>query len=122
MRVRVGVDLVLVPQVRDAWAKFGDRYLERIFTENEREYCTGNESQAAERLAARFAAKEAVFKVIRSPGGIAWRDIEVNRDGELSLSGEALRLAERRNLGPLSVSLSHEGDYATAVVAALEMS
>lgn len=144
MRVRIGVDLVLVPHVREAWVRFGDRYLTRLFTENERAYCTDNlsraglsvdgqretaahavsESQAvrtAERLAVRFAAKEAVFKLIRSPGGISWKDIEVGRDGELALFGQALSLAQARGLGPMSVSLSHEGDYATAVVAALEM-
>jgi holo-[acyl-carrier protein] synthase len=120
MRVRLGVDLVLVPQVRDALARFGARYLERIFTSRERVYAEANPSQTAERLAARFAAKEATFKVLRSTGGIAWRDIEIGSDGDMALSGGALALAHERGLGTLSVSVSHEGDYATAVVAALE--
>lgn len=121
MRVRVGVDLVLIPQVREALASFGERYLCRIFTANERAYCRDNLSQIAERLAARFAAKEAVFKLLRSAGGISWQDVEVGQDGQLALHGGALSLANRRGLGALSLSLSHEGDYATAVVAALEM-
>jgi len=128
MRPRVGIDLVLVRDVRDALSSFGERYLTRVFTDGERAHCCDDWSpgtsapphRVTERLAARFAAKEAVFKLLRSPGGIGYRDIEVVDGRDVRLSGAALELAGVRNLGPIDVSLTHEGEYAAACVTALE--
>ena len=92
MAVRVGIDLVSVDTVRESIREHGDRYLERIYTEAELRDCLGAEGTVPERLAARFAAKEATIKVLRpTDQPIPWRNIEVIRHPsgwvELELSG-----------------------------------
>ena len=121
--VRVGTDLVEIANVTDALAAFGQAYLDRLFTADEVAYCQAGGAEAAQRLAARFAAKEACIKVLRPPdGGIDWRWIEVRRMPggwcELLLHDGALQLARAQGLGGWSVSLSHERLYAIAVVTA----
>ena len=123
-RIRVGTDLCSVQAVADSIVAFGDRYLRRVYTEHELESCGTDSAQAAERLAARFAAKEAVVKVLRPVDARPdWRSIEVRRDPagwcELELTGRAADLAREAEIGSLSVSLSHEDGMANAVVVAL---
>jgi len=80
MAARVGIDLVSVDTVRESIREHGDRYLERIYTEAELRDCLGAEGTVPERLAARFAAKEATIKVLRpTDEPIPWHDIEVIR-------------------------------------------
>jgi holo-[acyl-carrier protein] synthase len=118
-----GVDLVLVDEIARAIATFGDRYLHRVYSRAEIAYCRGAEATQAERFAARFAAKEAVLKVLGAPDeGIDWRSIEVDRaaDGACSvrLTGRARELARRARIRDFAVSLTHEGQYAAAFVVA----
>jgi holo-[acyl-carrier protein] synthase len=120
----LGIDLVAVTEVAAAVERFGGRYVNRVYTPSEIAYCTAHgrsARSAAPHFAARFAAKEATFKALR--GGdepLDWRSIEVVRraDGSctLSLHGAARRLARERGLTAIDVSLSHDGDYAVAVV------
>jgi len=118
--VRVGVDLASVTGVRDAMAAHGDRYLKRVYTPQELLDCGGDPA----RLAGRFAAKEAAIKVLRPERDTAlpWSDIEVLRQPGghvlLRLAGFAAVRAEHEGLGAFSVSVSHEGDTACAVVLA----
>jgi holo-[acyl-carrier protein] synthase len=122
-RIRVGIDLCAVQAVADSVATFGDRYLRRIYTDHELEYCGTDPALANERLAARFAAKEAAVKVLR-PVDVRpnWLSIEVRRDSggwcELALTGSAAEMAEQASIDSLSVSLSHEAGLANAVVVA----
>ncbi len=123
MAVRVGIDLVAVEAVRDAVSEHGEHYLNRIYTEAEIRECRTSQSMIPERLAARFAAKEATMKVLRpSEEAVPWRNIEVVRHRSgwvgLELSGHAATLAADQGLGDFALSVSHEGDYATAVVVA----
>jgi holo-[acyl-carrier protein] synthase len=127
--IRVGTDLCSVDDVAESVATFGDRYLQRVYTDDELEYCGRDPARSAERLAARFAAKEATLKVLRPiDARPEWRSIEVRRDPsgwcELSLTGSAAALAREAGITSLAVSLSHEGGLANAVVVAavLEMS
>jgi len=122
--VRVGTDLVSVGQVAESVARFGDRYVDRIYTAHEISCCRGTPAVVAAGLAARFAAKEATVKVLRSVGHQPdWRSIEVRREPagwcRLSLSGEAARMAEEQGISELAVSLTHEGPMAAAVVVAV---
>jgi holo-[acyl-carrier protein] synthase len=118
-RARTGCDLQRIGDVSDAVRDFGDRYLDRVYTPVEQEsYRTGG----AASLAARFAAKEAVLKLIGSADGIDPRSVEIaQEEGRpvVRLSGLAATLAERAGLGPIDVSLSHSGDHALAVAVAL---
>jgi len=114
--LRVGIDLVSISAIAESLSCFGERFLHRIFTEAEVTYAMSAPMLAASRLAARFAAKEAVRKALRLDG-IGWRDIEVVRqdDGscEIVVHG-ATRLTD--DPVRLALSMSHEGDHATAVV------
>jgi holo-[acyl-carrier protein] synthase len=121
--VRVGVDLVVVDEVRRSLERLGSRYLTRLFTDHEVACCTSGEVVDAEPLAARFAAKEAVLKVLRPDGARPeWRDIEVRRNAngscDVQLHGVAAAMADLEAVEAMSVSLSHEAGMAVAVVAA----
>ena len=128
-KVRVGVDLVPVVDVAESVERFGDRYLERIFTPHEIDCCRRTDPRthrraagySVESLAARFAAKEATLKVLRPAGWQPdWRSIEVRRASggwcEIHLSGLAASLAADAGIDELEVSLTHESMVAVAVV------
>jgi phosphopantetheine--protein transferase-like protein len=121
---RVGVDLTAIAEVDDALGRFGERYLRRLYTDHEVDCCRRPTGFSAESLAARFAAKEAALKVLEPSGARPqWRDIEVVRRpsgaARIRLHGRAAGLASARGVGPMSVSLSHEGGLAVAVVVAM---
>lgn len=128
MRLRVGVDLVSVSDVRDSLRVHSDRYLARIYSPREVDDCRGGSPAVVpEHLAARFAAKEAAMKVLRSSAegrdeAIPWNAIEVVRDDcgapELELSGRAAEVARAAGLASVAVSLTHEREYAAAIVVA----
>ena len=123
MALRVGTDLVSVETVRASIDAHADHYLQRVYTDQEVDDCRTSGGLDAERLAGRFAAKEAALKVLRPRDeGIPWNTIEVRRDPsgwvELALSGPAAALAADAGVSELSLSIAHEGDFATAVVVA----
>jgi holo-[acyl-carrier protein] synthase len=118
--LRTGVDLIEVARVRRSAERYGDRFLNRIFTERERSHCGGR----YESLAALFAAKEAVSKALGTGiRDMAWTDIEVTHDElgkpDLHLHGDAARIAGEIGLTEWSISLSHTRDVAVAFVVAL---
>ncbi len=122
--LRIGIDVAQISAIGASLAAFGERFLGRIFSAAEAAYATQTPALAPQRLAARFAAKEAAMKAFGwSEAGVAWHEIEVTRaaDGacSLALHGSAARLAAASGWTEICVSLSHDGDYATAVVAAL---
>lgn len=114
--IRVGCDVVAVAEVAESIAAFGDRYLKRVFTPGELDDCGGS----AERLAARFAAKEAVIKAFAEPEAhFPLVEIEVRSRGSaptLHLSGATAERAQRHGWGQIEVSLSHADCHAVAVV------
>jgi holo-[acyl-carrier protein] synthase len=119
MPLRVGIDLASVPKVRESLATHGERYLKRIYTPQEIADCGGD----PQRLAARFAAKEATIKVLRpADEPVPWQTIAIVRGPagavELELTGQAAALAARVGITSWAVSFSHEDDYACAVVVA----
>jgi holo-[acyl-carrier protein] synthase len=124
MVTQVGIDLVAVDSVAEALrSPHGDRYLARIYTDAEIADCRIATGVDPERLAARFAAKEAAIKVLQiGDDAVSMRDIEVRRDASgrvsLMLHGRAAELAARAGLVDFSVSLTHEGGFAAAVVVA----
>jgi holo-[acyl-carrier protein] synthase len=118
--VRVGTDVEAIAEVAAAIDRWGRRYTRRLFTEAERAEC----GDAAPRLTARFAAKEAAIKLL-APDDVVprWRSIEVRTAPSgapsLVLHDEAADLARQRRIGPISVSLSHGAGIGTATVVAL---
>jgi holo-[acyl-carrier protein] synthase len=119
--LRVGIDLVQISRIADSVTQFGARFLDRVFTAEEQTYALAAPALTAERLASRFAAKEATIKALDLvEESRQWRDIEVCRSDSgatyLSLHGRARERARLIGADALALSLSHEGDYATAVV------
>lgn len=123
MIVGHGVDLVEVARLSSSIERFGDRFLERVFTRAEREYA-GVGPRRDEHLAARFAAKEAVFKALGTgwAQGAGWTEIEVVREASgkpgLALHGKAAELAQRLGASRWHLSLTHTGSTAMASVIA----
>ena len=122
--LRVGIDITQISAIEASLAQFGERFARRLFSHDEIAYSMQAPALTAQRLAARFAAKEAAIKAFGwSESGINWRDIEVRRapDGSctLALHHHAAALVERSGCTRMAVSLSHDGDYATAMVVAI---
>jgi len=119
-----GVDLVEIARVDRVLTRYGDRFLERVFTPTEILYCRGRLPE----LAARFAAKEAVSKALGvgmrmiAPDGVHWREVEVigDRRGKplVRLYGRAAERADELGLVEWAVSLSHTHEHAVAFVVA----
>ncbi|HZX48836.1 MAG TPA: holo-ACP synthase [Nitrospirota bacterium] len=121
MIIGIGIDIVDISRIKEAEKRWGQRFLERVFTEGEIKYAMLNVSPHP-RLAARFAVKEAMSKAIGTgiTGGITWRDTEViSRDSgrpEILLHGKLRKLAESMGVKGIHVSISHDGDHAVAQV------
>jgi len=117
--VAVGIDVIEIPRIQRSLDDFGERFLNRVYTERERQYFRGRVSE----LAARFAAKEATSKALGTGiRGIRWREMEVlpNRRGKpvLILHGQAAERARTLGLTHFSVSLTHSRSDAMAFVVA----
>jgi phosphopantethiene--protein transferase domain len=119
--IGTGVDLVECDRIQRSIDRFGDRFLQRVFTDGEIQYSTSMKFPARH-LAARFAAKEAVSKAFGTGIGKAmgWRDIDIQKkpSGEpfLVLSGPAKQLATQRGITAALVTLSHTEHHAVACV------
>jgi holo-[acyl-carrier protein] synthase len=117
----VGIDLVNIPRMEAALNRWGDRFLRRVFTEQEVEICFQRAYPAAS-FALRFAAKEAFSKAIGlgMRKGIRWRDIEVlhlpGGRPTLNLKGRSSETCKEKGITRLHLSLTDEGDYGAAVV------
>lgn len=110
-----GVDIIEIERVQRALDRHGDRFLKRVYTKLEAAFCRGRVNE----LAARFAAKEAVMKVLGTGArGVAWREIEVipNHRGKplVYLHGRARERAEYIQLTSLDISLTHSNGHAVA--------
>ncbi len=122
MSVRgIGLDLVAVARIERLLAHHGTRALERLLTDGERDYCL-KMAAPARHVAARVAAKEAVYKALQGSEdarGIGWREIEVVRDPdgrpEVHLSGSAARRLSALEATQVLLSLTHTDDLAAAV-------
>lgn len=121
MVVGLGTDAAEIARVARSIERFGDRFLERIFTSAEIAYCMSKKG-FAESFAARFAAKEAGAKALGTgiSHGVSWREFEVLRERggkpSLHLSGRAAELAEALGVVRVSLSLTHTRELALAVV------
>ena len=117
--LRTGIDLIEVERIDHLIITHGQRFLKRVYTEQE----LLDSNSRTPSLAVRLAAKEAVSKALGCGIGIvSWKDIEIVRDQQqqplLNLSGNALILAEELGLDEWSVSLTHSHDHAAAIVVA----
>jgi holo-[acyl-carrier protein] synthase len=117
MIIGIGTDIVSIPRIERAIERFGERFLNKVFTQEEVATC-----KEPPQLAARFAAKEAALKAIGTgiSKGIAFKDIEVRRKSgerpEVRLHGKGKEVAESLGLKAVHLSLSHDGGFAVAFV------
>jgi holo-[acyl-carrier protein] synthase len=122
MVLGLGSDLIEINRIQQSLDRYGERFLQRVFTVGEIAYCQRKIKHAAESFAARFAAKEAAAKALGTgiSRGISWREIEVRREpGErptLSLNGRAAERAEAMGVRRIHLTLTHGRDAALAVV------
>jgi len=112
----LGIDIIRIERIRRALERFGERFHRRVLTDREHAYVRDR----PENFAGRWAAKEAVSKVLGlGVRGVGWREIEIVRlptgAPSVSLSGRALRRAEQLGMGRIAVSISHESEYAVAI-------
>jgi holo-[acyl-carrier protein] synthase len=119
-----GIDLVDFPRIEEMVNRHSDRFLDRVFTANEQAYASANKN-GVEKLAGRFAAKEAVLKLLGTGwrGKIAWTDIEVVNTAtgqpQIKLSGEVKKIADKLGITQISVSITHTANFAIASAVAL---
>jgi holo-[acyl-carrier protein] synthase len=117
--VATGVDIVEVPRVAQMIENHGARFVDRVFTPGEVAYCHSR-GVPNQHFAGRFAAKEAVFKVLGTGwgDGVHWGDVEVvhNPKGapQIVLAGQAAKLAAQMGIGVMHVSISHTAEHAIA--------
>jgi holo-[acyl-carrier protein] synthase len=112
----LGIDIIRIDRIRAALAKFGERFSNRVLTPAEQAYVRGR----PETMAGRWAAKEAVSKVLGlGVRGIGWREIEIERlptgAPSVRLHDRAALRAEQLGMGRIAVSISHEAEYAVAI-------
>ena len=120
MIVAIGIDLVEVSRIEQVFARRGDRFRRRVFTDGEISYCEGRASKFAS-YAARFAAKEAAMKALGTghSRGVLWRDVEVVRRGgppQLQLHGGAARRFEAIGGHSSQLTITHSDALALAQV------
>jgi holo-[acyl-carrier protein] synthase len=122
-----GIDLVDFPRIEEMIGRHGERFLGRVFTASERAYADANKN-GVEKLAGRFAAKEAILKLMGTGwrGKIAWTDIEIvnNEAGqpEVTLRGEVEKISAKLGIKHISISITHTANFAIASAVALAQS
>lgn len=112
----LGIDIIRVERIRSTLQRFGERFARRVLTDRERRYVRDR----PETLAGRWAAKEAVSKVLGlGVRGIGWQDIEIERmptgQPAVRLHGRAAARAEQLGMGRIAISISHEREFAVAI-------
>lgn len=121
MIIGIGVDIVEIRRFGEVLGRQKDRFIQRVFTAGEQEYCRAHRNPVPH-FAARFAAKEALFKALGTgwAKGVSWLDVDVRREGQgspvLTLSGEAEKVSHSLGAARIHLSLSHSNDAAAAVV------
>lgn len=119
MIVGIGTDIISVERIKKIIETRGERFLNLIFTDSERKYCQSKKSPWIN-YAGRFAAKESVFKVLKTGWGLGvrWKDVEIlkNKSGEpfISLKGKTKQIAQKKGIKNIILSISHDRKYAMA--------
>ena len=119
MKISCGTDIIEIARIKSSIENIGDKFLTKIYTEKEIEYCESRKAHKYQHYAARFAAKEAIFKALstRIMGKYSWTDFEV-LNGETGKPKVNLK-TKIDNLEDIDISISHCRDYAVATVIAI---
>lgn len=123
MKVNCGTDIIEISRIKDSIENVKEKFLERVFTKNEIEYCESKKTQKYQHYAARFAAKEAAFKAlsddIKDKYSVCWKDFEVinDKNGRPSIN---IIGVDMKNVISIDLSISHCKEYAVANVTVLK--
>jgi holo-[acyl-carrier protein] synthase len=121
MIIGIGVDIVEIARFSGVMERLKERFILRLFTADEQQYCNGHRDPVPH-FAARFAAKEAVFKALGTgwAKGVTWLDVEVKKEQReaptIALHGEAQRLCAAKGVRQMHLSLSHSDHWVVAMV------
>lgn len=121
MLISIGNDIIETKRIREVWENYGERFIRRIYSESEIDYCLSKKDPVPY-LAARFACKEAFIKAIDYPPDerVDMREISLEGKGfgkkRLSLSGKSKELFNKKGYKKMDASISHTKDFASAVV------
>ena len=122
MKIKCGIDIIAISRIKESIESLGQRFLNKIYTDKEIEYCESKGRVKYEHYAARFAVKEAAFKAVseevKDKYSISWKDIETLNDENGRPRTEILFLSNKR-LENIDVSISHCKEYAVANVVVL---
>ena len=122
MKITCGTDIIEIKRIKESIEDLGEKFLERVYTKKEIAYCESKKKQKYQHYAARFAAKEAIFKAISSKLSnkydIGWKDIEVINDqnGRPHINFLNIKIEE---IDEIDISISHCREYATSIVVAI---
>ena len=119
MEIKTGIDIIEISRIKESIDELQEKFINRIYTDNEINYCESKQNQKYQHYAARFAAKEAVFKAISSfvenKYNIEWKDIEVVNDKD-NKPIVNIKNKEKYNIQSIDISISHCKEYAVASV------
>ena len=120
-RIKIGTDICQINRVQSVYKKYGKRFVKRVLTENEIKYIASNKKHLISRLAGRYAAKEATSKVLGTGlRGVYFKEIEILREPngapKIVLHKRAKLKAKEKGLDCFEISISHERDFAIAIV------
>ena len=122
MKVKCGVDIIEISRIKDSIENLGDKFLNKVYTKKEIDYCESKGKSKYEHYAARFAVKDAAFKAVseedKDKFAISWKDIETLNDENGRPKTEILFLKNNK-VENVDVSISHCKDYAVANVTVL---
>lgn len=122
MKISCGVDIIEIDRVKESIEQLGDKFLNRVFTDKEIEYCESRKNQKYQHYAARFAAKEAAFKAVSGQiddkYNVCWKDFEVTND-EQGRPNIKLVGIDEKTIENIDISISHCKKYAVANVTVL---
>ena len=117
MQIRCGIDIIEVKRIQESIEKLGERFLQKVFTQKEIQYCKNKKNMQYQHFAARFAAKEAVYKAIseklENKYEVTWKNIEIENDinGRPYVNLKEIKIKE---IESIDISLSHLKEYAVA--------
>lgn len=119
MNIKTGIDIIEISRIKEDIEELKERFINRVYTDKEIEYCESKKNQKYQHYAARFAAKEAIFKSISSfldnKYNIDWKDIEVINDKQ-GRPMVNVKNKENYNIESIDISMSHCREYAVASV------
>ncbi|MCI9063653.1 MAG: holo-ACP synthase [Clostridia bacterium] len=122
MKIKCGTDIVEIERIKDSIEKLGNRFLNKVYTQEEIEYCESKGKQKYQHYAARFAAKEAAFKAISDQLDdkykVSWKDFETKND-DMGRPNISILGIDDKQIEDIDISISHCKQYATANVVVL---